>query len=290
MQFVVNGIIAGSIYALVGVSFALIYVPTKFFHFSHGAIFAFGAYIGYACHVLLKLPLGFAILLALGASALGGFGLELCIFRPLRRRGATHLVLLLASLGLYIALQNVISMIFGDETKSFRGLEAAQSIVLLGTHITQIQLCIIISAVALSFLIWVTMTFTKFGKALRAVAGDPELAEICGINVDRMILLAFAIGSAVAGVSAILIALETGVTPTMGLSALMGGIIAMIIGGITSIPATLLGGLLLGLAQHLGVWKIGSQWQDAIAFVILAVFLLVRPQGFFGKPLKMDAA
>ncbi|PYI93142.1 MAG: branched-chain amino acid ABC transporter permease [Verrucomicrobia bacterium] len=289
MQFVVNGIITGSIYALVGISFALIYVPTKFFHFTHGAIFASGAYVCYACHVFLKLPLWTAILLALGASALGGFGLELYVFRALRRRGATHLVLLLASLGFYIALQNTTSLIFGDETRSLRSLEAAQNIVVWGAHITQIQLGIILAAIALSSSIWVTMKFTRFGKALRAVAGDPKLAEVCGINVDQMILLAFAIGSAVAGVSAILVALEIGVTPTMGLTALMGGIVAMIIGGVTSIPATLLGGLLLGLAQHLGVWKIGSQWQDAIAFLILAVFLLVRPQGFFGKPHKMAA-
>jgi branched-chain amino acid transport system permease protein len=121
---------------------------------------------------------------------------------------------------------------------------------------------------------------------MRAVANDSELASLSGIDSDRVILWAFAIGSALAGVAGILIALDVDMTPTMGMDALMIGVVAVIIGGANSIPGIALGALLLGLAQQFGVWYISSQWQDAIAFVILLVFLLFRPQGFMGRKVK----
>ncbi len=121
---------------------------------------------------------------------------------------------------------------------------------------------------------------------MRAVANDPELAQISGIDTDRIILWTFAVGSALAGFAAILISLDIDMTPTMGLYALMMGMVAVIIGGTGNITGAACGGLLLGLAQHLGVWKISSKWQDSIAFFILLVFLLFRPHGFFGRKVK----
>ncbi len=286
MQFLLNGLIAGSTYALVALSFALIYLPTRFFHFAHGAVFAWGAYFGYICFVLLKLPLWAAFPLAVGMTAVLGVALEAGIYGPLRRREATGLVLLLASLGLYVVLQNLISLLFGDETKSLRSGEVMEGLALLGARITPIQLWIVFSSTASFALIGTVLRFTRFGKALRAVASDPELALVHGVETDRVILGAFALGSGLAGLSALLVALDVDMTPTMGLNALMMGIVAMIVGGIGSVPGTLLGGLLLGLAQHLGVWKIGSEWQDAIAFAILLLFLLLRPQGFFGRRVR----
>ena len=121
---------------------------------------------------------------------------------------------------------------------------------------------------------------------MRAVANDSELARVAGIESDKIILLTFALGSALAGIAGILVALDVDMTPTMGMNALMMGVVAVIIGGVGSIPGIALGALLLGMAQHLGVWFISSQWQDAIAFVILLLFLLFRPQGFLGKKVK----
>ncbi|MBI1927591.1 branched-chain amino acid ABC transporter permease [Candidatus Poribacteria bacterium] len=285
-QFLLNGLIAGSAYALIALSFALIYISTQFFHFAHGAVFAWGAYFGYTCYMLFKFPLWITMPLAIAASAGLGIALEAGIYCPLRRRGATGLVLLLASLGLYVGLQNLISLLFGDETKSLRGGEVTKGIAIFGAHITPIQLWLIFTSVAFFTLIWAVLKFTKFGKALRAISSDAELALVHGIDADRVILGAFALGSALARLAALLIAQDVDMTPTMGLNALMMGIVAMIVGGIGSVPGTWLGGMLLGLAQHLGVWKIGSQWQDAIAFAILLLFLLLRPQGFLGQRLR----
>jgi len=121
---------------------------------------------------------------------------------------------------------------------------------------------------------------------MRAVANNPELARISGIESDRVILSTFALGSALAGIAGILVALDVDMTPTMGMNALMMGMVAVIIGGVGSIPGIALGSLLLGIAQHLGAWFISSQWQAAIAFVVLLIFLLFRPQGFLGKKIK----
>ena len=118
---------------------------------------------------------------------------------------------------------------------------------------------------------------------MRAVADDLELARVSGIDSDRIILWTFAISSALAGIAGILVAFDTDMTPTMGLNVLLMGVVAVIIGGSGSIPGVALGALFLGLAQHLGVWGISSQWQDAIAFIILLAFLLVRPEGVLGK-------
>lgn len=288
LQVVVNGLIAGSAYALIALSFGLIYGATRFFHFSHAAVFTWGAYVSYACYVLLGLPFWVSAGLGAAMSTTLGIGLEVGIYRPMRRRGATSIVLLLVSLGLYVVLQNSISLLFGDDTKTVR-VGLAQTLVFLGARITSVQLLNVVTSAALIVLTWAMLAFTKFGMELRAVASDRELALVTGIQADRAVLGAFALGSFLAGVAAILVSLDVDMNPVMGMNALMMGVVTLIIGGVGSITGTALGALLLGLAQHLGVWWVGSQWQDTIAFLILIGFLLIRPQGFSGRPLRKAA-
>ena len=286
LQLIVNGIIAGSVYVLVALGFGLIYGTTRFFHFAHGAIYTAGAYFAYTFIALLGLPLFFSLFLAILFTSLLGVLTEISIYRPLRERGATSLVLLIASLGIFIVIQNVISLIFGDDTKTIRSGVVTEGINILGARITQIQILTIVVCLALFIITTLIVMRTRIGKAIRAIGNDPELALISGIDTDRAILYTFAVGSALAAVAAILVAFDVDMTPTMGMNALMMGVVAVIIGGVGSIPGAALGGLLLGLAQHLGVWQISSKWQDAIAFVILLSFLLFRPYGFFGRVVK----
>ena len=285
-QLLLNSLIASSIYILVAVSFSLIYQTNRFFHFAHAVVFTFGAYFTYLFHKMLHLPFYIAIPIAVTFSTIVGCSIELGVYRNLRRKNAPPIVLLLASLGLYIVLQNTISMLFGDETKSLRSGEVQEGLLIFGARITPIQVVIIITSILLVILVAIWLKKSIMGKAMRAVANDPELALISGIDSDRVILYTFAIGSALAGIAGILVSLDVDMTPTMGMNALMMGVVVVIIGGTGSIPGIALGALLLGFAQHFGVWKISSQWQDAIAFIILFVFLLVRPQGFFGKKIK----
>ena len=153
-------------------------------------------------------------------------------------------------------------------------------------RITQVQIFIILVSIAATSAIHVFLKNSKTGKAMRAISCDPELSKISGVDTEKTIFWTFGIGSALASVAGILIALDVDMTPTMGMNALMMGVVAVIIGGVGSVPGIALGALFLGMAQHIGVWKISSQWQDAIAFLILLIFLVVRPEGFMGKRIR----
>lgn len=285
-QILIYSLIAASEFMLVAVSFLLIYSTTRFFHFAHAVVFTSGAYFVYLFHIILGLPFLIVVPLAITCSTVLGSSLELYIYRPLRKMNTSPMVLLLASLGIYIVLQNCISMFFGDDTKSIRTGDVVEGLSVLGARITPVQICIICTSIVLVGLTAVWLKQSKTGRAMRAVANDSELALISGIDSDKVILRTFALGSALAGAAGILVALDVDMTPTMGMNALMMGVVAVIIGGVGSIPGAALGALLLALAQNFGVWKISSQWQDTIAFAILLVFLLFRPEGFLGKKVK----
>ncbi len=151
-----------------------------------------------------------------------------------------------------------------------------------GAIITDVQILILVVSIVLLGAVPIFIQKTRLGKAMRAVADDPVAASVVGINPERIIFWAFAIGSAMAGAAGILVSLETNIEPTMGFNALLKGIIAAIIGGIGSIPGAVAGGFFLGIAENLGIWKIQAGWKDSIAFAILIIFLLVRPGGIFG--------
>lgn len=285
-QLIVNGLIAAGIYGLAGLGFGLIFWVSKFFHFAYGIIFTAGAYFTFLILTWLSFPLLPAILLATGLSAVMGCCIEVFIYRPIRCKGATSLVLLLASLGVYIVIQNLISITFGDDVKVIRPGNVREGVNIFGVRITTIQMSIVCISTILIVVVAILLRTTKIGKAMRAVANDPELADVSGIVSNRIILYSVALGSALAGVAGILLALDVDMNPTMGMNALMMGVVVVIIGGEGSVLGVSLGAVLLGLAQHLGVWKVSSQWQDAIAFIILLAFLLLRPQGFLGKKVR----
>ncbi len=267
------------------IGFALIFGTTRFFHFAHAAVYVVSAYAAYAGKVLLDLPTIAACVLGVIVGVMLGSALEIGVYRPLRRRRASALVLLIASMGLYIVLQNGVSLIFGDDSKSLNSGTVEEGLAVFGARITPSSLLIVSVAVACAIGVTVLLRRTGLGRAMRAVADDAELARIRGIRADRVILATFAIGSGLAAVAGILVALDVNMRPTMGMNALMLAIVAVIIGGVNSIGGIVLGSLLLATAQQVAIWQFGSQWQDAVAFAILLVFLLARPQGIFGKPL-----
>lgn len=285
-QIIFNSVLGFVVILIVASSFEIIYKIKKFFHFAHAIVFLFGAYFTFLFHILLGFSLFVSIPFAVSGSCILGCAMEWFVYKPLRKRNAGPTILLLASLGIYIVLQNVISMLFGDDTKSIRTWPVVEGNVFFGARITDVQIIVILSSLLLVAGVTVWLHYSKTGKAIRAVANDKELANISGINSDRIILISFAIGSALAGAAGILVALDVDMTPTMGMNALMMGVVAMIVGGVGSIWGIALGALLLAFAQNIGVWYISSQWQDTIVFGILLVFLLFRPQGFLGKKVK----
>lgn len=282
MQFILNGIIAGSMYSLVAVGFALIYRTGRFFHFAHGVVYATGAYLAYTLVISLDINPATSFFLAAVLAGVVGVGIDRFIYKPLRKRKAPNLVFLIASFGVFIFIQNLLQLIYGAQILTIRTGPVKEGHHFLGAVITDTQILILVTSLVLCLGLWLFVKKTKLGKAMRAVADDRIAASVVGINPERIILAAFAIGSALAGAAGILISLETNITPTMGMNAILKGIIASIIGGIGSIPGAMFGGLFLGVAENLGIWKISAGWKDCIAFAILIVFLLLRPGGIMG--------
>lgn len=210
------------------------------------------------------------------------------VFRPLRKRKASDLILLLASFGVFIFLQNLFQLFYGASILSIRTGPVKEGHHVMGAVITDVQIVILAASLVLMALLWIMMRKTKLGKAMRAVSDDPMAANVVGINPEGIITASFAIGSALAGAAGILISYETNIEPTMGFSAILKGIIASIIGGIGNVPGAVIGGFFLGLAENLGIWKISAGWKDAISYAILIAFLLLRPQGFFGTKAEKE--
>ena len=286
MQMIANSLIAASLYTGIGLSFWLIYRSAGFFHFAHGATITFGAYACY-CATSLGVPLWGSMVLATTLSAGLGALMHVGVFRPLIRRGAGAQVLLLASLGLYIVIENSLAMVFGNGPKSLRDGVVREGLDVLGARLTPPQLSLIGFAVAAFLVTWFCLRFSRVGLKLRAVASDSELAEASGLSADSVMLRAAVAGSALAGLFGVLLALDLDLTPGMGLHPLMMGIVVVIISGVDRIAGIMLGALLLGLIRNLGVWLISSQWQDATVFAVLVAFLLCRPQGIAGeRPVK----
>lgn len=289
VQLIVNGILAGANYALMALGFCLIFSTARFLPFSHVLPYTTAAY---SLHVLAA-RLGLSLWIAAPFSILiaGSIGCltELVVYRRLRSRGASSVISMLASLGLLVAFQSAVSVLFGDQTLVARGGLDISSYTLLGARVTSVQLSTLIATATLFLAVWWVSRHTRVGKMQRALASDSELAGAIGLPSGIMYGGVFAVGSGIAGVAGILAALDTDITPTMGFNPLLMGVVATIAGGVGSVQGALWGGLLVGLAQHLGVWKIPTLWQDAIGFLILILFLLVRPQGFFGKPLRRMA-
>ncbi|MBI4021957.1 MAG: branched-chain amino acid ABC transporter permease [Candidatus Andersenbacteria bacterium] len=281
-QLLINGLIAGSIYALIAAGFSLIYATNRFVHFAHGTTVTVSAYLLYALFTQLGLP--FYLAAALTMAGAGGLGwlVYVLLYRPLKQRGAANAILLVASIGLMILLENLMLLIFGADVKTLNYLRVAPGLDFFGSVITPLQIVIIMVSAVLLLVLWLLTQKTKFGITMRAVADNPELARISGINADRAAIQSFILGSAMAGLAAILVALEQNIEPVMGTGLIVKGFTGSVIGGITSLPGAVLGSYILGLAENFGIWFLPSGYKDAIAFVLLFIFLLWRPTGILG--------
>jgi branched-chain amino acid transport system permease protein len=285
-QLLVNGVSAAAIYLLVGLSFSLVYATAGFFSFAHAALIAVAAYATLAFHAGLGFPFLIAIVPGIASSILLGALIEASVLRHVRRIQTSPLMPMLASLGIYIAIQNVLSLLSGDDAKGFAFAAGAGVVDLMGTRVTVIQLAAITTSFACFAALWLMLKATRVGLGIRALAGDATLAYLSGLDRDRAILVVWVLAGALAGIAGILIGLDVQMTPTMGINPLLMGIVAAVVGGIGSIQGLAFGALLLGLAQHLAVSRLGGDWQDAMAFFVLLVFLLARPQGFLGETLR----
>ncbi|MDP3975943.1 MAG: branched-chain amino acid ABC transporter permease [bacterium] len=284
MQIILNGLIVGSAYALMGIGFSLIYSTVRYFNLAYGMVAVIGAYVAYT--LMNSWSLNYVIAMLAGAlvAVLIGMLSSSILFKPMVRRGGSSLVILVASFGLLIILQNISALIWQNTT---RALSISDRILpgynLFGLIITPNQLMIGAVALLMMLILELFLKKTRYGMAIRAIGDNQELTKVLGLKTEQIILAVYVIGTFISAISATLIALEIGIRPTHGVTLVIKAIIAAIIGGLGSIRGALLGGLLLGVAENLGIYFLGGQWQDTVAFTLLAVFLLVRPEGLFAK-------
>lgn len=286
LQILFNGLIAGSIYSLVAAGFSLIYSTCKFIHFAHGGVIVLSAYALYWFFAVLGLNFYLSVVLAVIVSAVLGYLINKFVYRPFRNRKAGGSVLLIVGLALFIFCESLALMLFGADVKVLDFLSRAKGLDIIGAIATPLQIFIFfVSAILFAFL-FLFMKKSKTGKAIRAVADNKDVAEIVGISAEKIYTRSFIIGSAIAGVAATLISLEQNIEPSMGMNLMIKGFTGAVIGGLGSVPGAILGSFLLGLVENFGVWFLSSGYKDAIAFIILFIFLLFRSEGILGKKKK----
>ena len=293
-QLIINGMIAGSVYALAACGFALIYYVVKFQYFSQGAILTIAAYLFFLFFSLLGLNHTLAAILAVIGSVLAALITNWLVYMPLRKRKATPTVLLISSIALLIFSTSLMQAFFGSGTKTLL-LGSQNRIFNAGFFtITTIQVSIIISAIALFLLLWIIVKKTKLGKSMRALADNKDVAQIVGINPEKIYNYAFIISAVLGAVAGILIGLEQNLYPRMGVIIIIKGFISSVVGGLGSVPGSIAGGLFIGLVENVGLWMptifgldfIPTGYKDVISFSIMLLFLLFRPQGIFGVKMR----
>lgn len=285
-QILLNIVLTASLYLLLSNSYSLIYSVTKFFHIAHAAVITAVSYFVFLFANQLLIYFSAAVVLAIVLASILSILFDVLVYRPMRKRNLPPLSYLIASLGLYIILQNTISLYFGDDTKVINTAEITVGHQIFGAYITTVQIITICASLALFTAANLFLHFSTTGKSIRAVSSNPELCNIYGISSKKVILIAFALGSALAAVAGILSAMDTNMTPTFGFNLLMYGIVAMIIGGVGSTRGLLAGSLLVATAQHLSAFYLDTKWMDAVTYIILILFLIWKPLGFSGKRLK----
>src|SRR3989344_2725030 len=283
-QLIINSLIAGSIYAILAMSFNFIFSATKFFNFVHGSYALIAGYAVFYFSKTLGLPVFPAVVIGILVAGASGFIFDKLINLPLRIRKSTNTVKLVASIGLFTIIQAFVAILFTSQFQTLSNASSNQKIYQISSAVfTQTQLIMFVSAALIFIGLIILLKFTLFGKAINALSDDEEVAKIVGINTNKIISYVFLIGAGLAGWAGILVGFDTGIEPTMGLHLFLKAVIAAVVGGMGSVGGAFLGAFLLGFAENFGIWKISGEWKDAIAFGLLIIFLLFRPQGIIKK-------
>lgn len=296
LQQTINGLTLGSVYALLAIGYSMVYGILKLLNFAHGEVYMFGAFAGYGVLTVLGgssaplVPVWLLLTLMFVAAAVTssviGVTLERFAYRPLRN--STRIAPLISAVGASFFLQATALLLFTANSRTYDApkLISVQTGIPLGPiRVWTVRVLVIVTSAVLMLLLTLWVNRSRTGKAVRAVSFDREAAAMMGIDVDKVIVVTFLIGSALAGVGGVMVGLVFGrVFHLMGFVAGLKAFTASVVGGIGSIPGAMFGGLLIGLAEAYTTGYISSTFQNLIVFGLLIVVLLVRPQGLFGRP------
>ena len=299
-----NGLVLGSLYALIALGYTMVYGILKLLNFAHGDVYMVGAFLGFGVLTQLggptALEIGIVPAIALmfaagmGGSGVLGVAIERFAYRPLRN--APRIAPLITAIGVSFFLENSVQLLTNGYQYTYDPFDLGKKgnaefgplyhtvFSVAGNSVTVVQIFVVSAAVFLMVALVLLVSRTKFGKALRATAFDREAASMMGIDTDRVIAMTFFIASVLAGAAGVMFGLYLGVTYYfMGFLAGLKAFTAAVIGGIGSIPGAMLGGLLIGLVESFSIGYVGGQWADIVIFGILIMFMLFRPTGLLGS-------
>ena len=279
----INGLSSGAIYALGAVGLSLVYGILKLVNFAHGDFMTLGGYVAFAINVSAGAPLWVAIIGAIAAIAALGLFTEATIWRPMRRKGAGVMQLLLLSIGLAFVIRNLILFEWGGQPRSLDVNNLQVWNPFGGVQISAIQLTVIVTGGVVILLVALMLKTTLIGKTMRALSDSFDLAEVSGVNTRRVVTYTWLLAGSLAGLAGVLAAIYTTLTPNTGFLLLLSIFAAVVLGGIGDAYGALLGGFALGLIQEWSTNVVEPTYKEAIGFLVLIIILLVRPNGFFGR-------
>lgn len=289
LQLIANGLVTGSIIAIAAIGLSLVYGILKIVNFAHGEYLVFGAYMALVVNVTWGQSLVLGALFAMIMTALLGIALEFGLWRPIRRRGAGIVSLLIVSIGLALVLRNSILLWQGGAPRRY-DVDVFQVYELGPIRLSLSQIVVIIVASVVIVGIGLLLARTTLGKAMRALSDSRDLASVSGIDTDRITAYTWIVGSALAGLGGVLQGLvQNAFEPNMGFRLLLLIFAAVILGGVGSAYGALVGGLVLGLMMEVSTWSalpaggVDSVYKPVVAFVVLILVLIFRPQGIFGR-------
>lgn len=292
IDLVVVGLSLGMVYALVAIGISLIYSGLDVVHFAHGEIYMLGAFIGLIIHNVFKLPFPLVLIGSMIVTGLIGVVIERVFYRRILRGGGGYTVagmaMVICGFGMSIVLQNVAFLIFGARALPFP-VTFGMPIELGNVTLPASYAWIVIAAIVLMVSLHLFLTKTRLGLAVRAVAGNKEIAYLMGINVPLAISVIFAVACALGAAAGVLVGPINYVQVQMGVGVLIKAFAAAVVGGFGSLPGAVLGGLLVGVTESLGAGYLSGSYKDIYAFILMIIVLMVRPAGLLGLISKVKA-
>ncbi|MCG7850793.1 MAG: branched-chain amino acid ABC transporter permease [ANME-2 cluster archaeon] len=280
LQLIVNGIVLGSIIALAAIGLTMVYGVLNFANFSHADFLAFGAYIAFVLNAVLGINLILSFFIAIAISGAIGVLLDFLVWKPMRKKNADLVSLIIISIGLALIVRNSIIFIWGGSTRNF-DLPVRKGIEMLGITVTHNQLIGMGTAILFMVMLHYFLKHTKMGKAMRAISDDINLARVSGIDADKVIMWMWFVGIGLAGAAGILYGLETTIRPNMGWFLILPMFAAVILGGIGNPYGAMVGGMVIGLSQELSLLILPSEYKMGVSLAIMILVLLFKPEGLF---------
>ena len=281
VQLLVRGVITGSVYALLGVSWGVIYNTTKAFHFAHGFVYTFTAYVTILC-AKLGLPIIASLPAGLAGGVLLGCAIERFAYQPIRDRNASPLTIFLTAMGIMIAGQSLIHLLYGPDSNPLHAM-AEVTLNLGPATFTNVDILAVGSSWLAMGLLWIFLKYSKAGVMIRAVSSNPEKALFIGIDSKKIFVLVFAIGSGLVGVASLVSLLEHPANPQIGLHAILIAFVSVFLGGVGSLPGAALGGFILGVLQSMVLVFLPTEYKLVVTYALLFVVIIMKPEGLLGE-------